>query len=107
MWLLVAAPSVSRLLPITEWSPDLGAWCTGHGLSDQHPSSPGDPADHADKCGYCALLGHTPLLGGHAVPLRLVAWLPAPAAPVHASGRWHALPLLSANPRGPPSLHYG
>lgn len=107
MWLLVAAPTVSRALPSTWWSPDLGAWCTGHGLSDQHPTPAGDPADHADKCGYCVLLGHAPLLGGHAAPMVFAAWLPPPAPFVQANAPWHALPLLSANPRGPPSLRYG
>lgn len=107
MWLLVAAPTVSRALPSAWWPPDLGAWCTGHGLSDQHPSPPGDPADHTDQCGYCALLGHAPLLGGHAAPVTLAAWAPTPLPFVEAGGRWHARPLLSANPRGPPSLRYG
>ncbi|WP_430390073.1 DUF2946 domain-containing protein [Dyella sp. 20L07] len=107
MWLLVAAPTVSRTLP-SAWSwPDLGAWCTGHGLSDQHPaapSSPDDPALHADKCDYCALLGHSPLLTGGASAVSVTTWLPPLAPAVRINSQWYALPLLSANPRGPPSF---
>ena len=106
MWLLVAAPTVSRVLPA--WmAPDLGAWCTGHGFDDERPSAPADPALHIDKCGYCALLGHTPLAAGGAVALVLATLLPDAVPVVRARGPWHAQPLLSANPRGPPSRRNG
>jgi|SRR5579859_777000 len=107
VWLLVAAPTISRSLP-SAWSwPDLGAWCTGHGLSDQHPSAPGDPALHLDQCGYCALLAHDPLLAGGTLAVPLAAGLSAPAPVTHAEPYWRALPLLSAHPRGPPSILIG
>jgi Protein of unknown function (DUF2946) len=109
LWLLVVAPTISQTLSSFSSAPDLGAWCTGHGLSDEHPSpsTPHDPVLHADKCGYCALLGHSPLLagGGLATFIGVLALDAAPVAGrVH---RWHALPLLSADPRGPPSFLIG
>lgn len=104
MWLLVAAPTISRTLPATDAWPELGAWCTGHGLDEHHPSTPDAPALHADACGYCALLGHSPLLTG-AVLATPVAFVPPALAPIHeASWHWRPLPLLSANPRGPPRV---
>ncbi|HET6555613.1 MAG TPA: DUF2946 family protein [Dyella sp.] len=103
LWLLAVAPTISRTLPEVQWSPDLGAWCTSHGLDTHHPSTPDDPASHTDKCGYCALLGHSPLLGA-ATAVAVVAIPPLPATlAAHRELRWHAQPLLSANPRGPPA----
>ncbi|QNK01493.1 DUF2946 domain-containing protein [Dyella telluris] len=127
MWLLVGAPTVSRVLPMLA-SGESGAWCAGHaagadlalmsdmpGMADMPgmvhmpgmPEQPGDPAQHMDHCGYCALLSHTPLLSGGVVALLLATPLPvvSPAAPASAS--WHAQPLLSARPRGPPSVLMG
>lgn len=102
VWLLVAAPTVSRTLAATDAWPELGAWCTGHGLDQHHPSAPEAPGLHTDECGYCALLGHNPALTGHSAAAPMAALLPA-AAPVHeAPGHWRALPWLSAHPRGPP-----
>jgi hypothetical protein len=106
MWLLVVAPTVSRVLPA--WmAPDLSAWCTGHGFDDEHPSTPTDLVLHIDKCGYCTLLGHTPLAGGGTAVLVLATLLPDTAPVVRAYGIRHAQPLLSANPRGPPSRFMG
>jgi len=102
VWLLVAAPTVSRSLAATDAWPELGAWCTGHGLDEHHPSAPDAPGLHTDECGYCALLGHSPALTGHATAAPAAAMLPA-IAPIHeAAWHGHPLPLLSANPRGPP-----
>nr|WP_165583142.1 DUF2946 domain-containing protein [Dyella soli] len=109
LWLLVVAPSISRALPPAWTGPDLGAWCTGHGLSEQHPSpsSPDAPGPHADPCGYCVLLGHSPLLAAAPVVAPAALAMPPlrPAAVPALHG--HALPLLSANPRGPPSIPLG
>ncbi|WP_157971436.1 DUF2946 domain-containing protein [Dyella sp. C9] len=107
LWLLVAAPTLTRALPPAWAWPDLGAWCTGHGLSEHHPdepSRPDAPAGHVDQCGYCVLLGHSPLLGGGAPVLWVVAWLPSLPLPAVESAPWHARLLLSTNPRGPPSV---
>jgi hypothetical protein len=117
MWLLVAAPTVSRVLPALV-SADTGAWCASHGHGDDHadmaampmpgmpgmPDMPSDPALHMDQCGYCAMLAHTPLLSGAVVALLLAAPLPAVAPDMRTTAPWHAQPLLSANPRGPPSI---
>ncbi|TNY24954.1 DUF2946 family protein, partial [Fulvimonas soli] len=84
--------------------PDRGAGCTGHGLEQRHPEAPADPAAHRDKCGYCALLAHTPLLGAPAA-LALPPALPGAAAPagrIAAAG--HAAVPLAAHPRGPPPI---
>ncbi len=120
MWLLVAAPTVSRALPL--WvSSDTGALCAGHEHGGEHagmpdmagmsmpamPDMPGDPALHMDQCGYCALLAHTPLLSGAFVALLLAAPLPAVAPDTGTAAPWHAQPLLSANPRGPPLILLG
>lgn len=104
VWLLVAAPTVSRSLSAMDAWPELGAWCTGHGLDEHHPSSPDAPALHTDECGYCALLGHSPVLTGHMAAPIAAAMLPA-IAPIHESA-WQgdSLPLLSAKPRGPPRV---
>ncbi|ULU23876.1 DUF2946 domain-containing protein [Dyella terrae] len=115
MWLLVAAPTVSRVLPALV-SVDAGAWCANHG--DDHadmagmpmpgmPDMPSDPSLHMDQCGYCAMLAHTPLLSGGVVALLLAAPLPAVTPDMRAMAPWHAQPLLSANPRGPPFVLLG
>jgi Protein of unknown function (DUF2946) len=105
VWLAVAAPVISQVLPFSDTHLDLGAWCTGHGLADHASGAASDPhALHADKCGYCGLLGHSPALSGDAI-----------LAPEFArfSQRPHvhtelpavdARPRLSASPRGPPLI---
>lgn len=71
------------------------------------PEPSGDPAQHLDHCGYCALLSHTPLLSGGVVALLLAAPLPVVSPQAPASASWYAQPLLSAHPRGPPSILMG
>jgi hypothetical protein len=129
MWLLVAAPTVSRVLPALA-SRDRGVHA-GHSAGMDHaampgmdgmadmpgmvhmagmpgmPDTPGDPAQHMDQCGYCVMLAHTPLLSGAVVALLLAAPLPAVAPMARTSVAWHAQPLLSADPRGPPSIVLG
>lgn len=132
MWLLVAAPTVSRVLPALA-SMDMGAHA-GDGAGMDHaampgmdampgmadmpgmvhmtgmpgmPDMPGDPAQHMDQCGYCVMLAHTPLLSGAVVALLLAAPLPAVAPVARTSVAWRAQPLLSADPRGPPSIDLG
>jgi len=129
MWLLAAAPTVSRVLPalVADMGAQ-GALETAHasmgdmaamhampGMPDMAgmahasgmpgiPDMPGDPTQHLDHCGYCALLSHTPLLSGGFVALLLATPLPVAAPTASAGTPWHAQPLLSANPRGPPSI---
>ena len=105
VWLAVAAPVISQVLPVGDAHLDLGAWCTGHGLADPPSGTPSDPhALHADKCGYCGLLGHSPLLSGDAI---------IPPEFARFSQRHElqtdlpavdARPRLSASPRGPPLI---
>jgi hypothetical protein len=101
--LLLVAPTLSRTQAALAAVPDLGAWCTGHGLDRTHgtPSTPEHPADE-DACGYCVLLGHSPALTGS-----FVAFVHAlePAYPLVREARL-AAPYLRALPlhsRGPPA----
>jgi hypothetical protein len=100
--LLMVCPTVSRTLVAMTPTPDLGAWCTGHGLDRAHgaPSMPAHPASDA-ACGYCVLLGHSPVLSS-----AFVAFVPAvpPASPTLAMPQLGA-PYLRSLPihlRGPP-----
>ncbi|WP_268746162.1 DUF2946 domain-containing protein [Dyella japonica] len=124
MWLLVAAPTISRALP--GWAPAYASAMQGQGgdhssmpampgMPDMPgmvhtpgtppaPDMPGDPAQHLDHCGYCVLLSHTPLLSGGVVALLLATPLPVIAPAMSTPASWHAQPVLSANPRGPPSI---
>lgn len=57
---------------------------------------------HMDDCGYCTLLGHSPLLSSDAIVLSSPQ---IPCAPILLDGAACTLyiePVLSANPRGPP-----
>lgn len=71
------------------------------------PETPSDPTQHMDQCGYCAMLAHTPLLSGAVLAVLLAAPLPAMAPVARTRAAWHAQPLLSAHPRGPPSIQLG
>ena len=129
IWLLVAAPTVSRVLPAL-LSTDMAGPAAGMdhaampgmagmaGMADMpgmvHPASmpgmpemPNDPAQHLDHCAYCAMLAHTPLLSGAVLALLLAAPLPAVAPVARARIIWRAQALLSAHPRGPPSIQLG
>ncbi len=102
LWLSIVAPVISQALPAASGF-DLGAWCTSHGLDEHHHAAPGEPMAPLDHCGYCGLLGHSPLLPG-------VASLELPAADLHdlapAAPAAQAAPrprVLSAPARGPPA----
>lgn len=102
MWLLVVSPTISRTLPTPMAMPGTEAACE-HTADHHHPSMPDDPDSHSDKCGYCVLLGHTPLLAGAAPVLSLATHWPVMPAVQHGAPSRHASPRLSADPRGPPS----
>lgn len=107
IWLTIVAPVVSRTLAVESFMPNLGAWCTGHGLAPHHTPEPSAPATPMDHCGYCTLLGHSPLLSGHTIVFS-ASTLPAASVPrFWAIGATFVDPVLSANPRGPPSLRHG
>jgi len=123
MWLLAAAPTVSRVLPMLV-AADTAALVMHHGdhvmampgmmgmeMPDMgampmptKPDLPGDPMQHMDECGYCVMLAHTPLLSGGVIALLIGAPMPAVAPVMAASASWRPQPLLSAHPRGPPSV---
>lgn len=100
MWLVVLAPVVSQTLYATAATAESG-WC---GTNPPLTSSPGHPHDPAaELCGYCDLLGHSPVLIGVA---RLPALTPATAfipPPRREMAQAPPPPLRSAAPRGPPS----
>jgi Protein of unknown function (DUF2946) len=106
MALIVVMPAISRVMPMTSAMPGMDASCAyhDHQASTQHPDSPGAPADPMARCGYCVLLSHTPLLTSGVI-VHVMPAAPNVAAPVVVlpSDRFEA-PLLSADPRGPPSL---
>lgn len=104
MALIVVMPVLSRSMSMTAM-PVADGDCPVHQVAGtKHPSSPQTPADPTERCAYCVLLNHTPLLASGAV-----VYLP-PVAPVSTGASIHridetsASPLLSANPRGPPLI---
>lgn len=107
MWLVVVMPVLSRSMPMP--MPSMSAMghdaeFSAHGLSEQHPPTSPDPSSTLDKCGYCSLFCHSPMVAGNALrslpPLALPAQtLLAPTVPAGPPPQ-----LLSAAPRGPPSL---
>ncbi|HVC18089.1 MAG TPA: DUF2946 domain-containing protein [Rhodanobacter sp.] len=103
VWLTLVMPVISRSMPNGMGSMDHGSPGISHGLSQQHPSTPPDPSSTLDKCGYCYLFCHSPLVAGDVLsalpPLALSAqMLLAPTVPIGPLPQ-----LLSAAPRGPPS----
>ena len=104
MWLTVGMPVVSRMLPSHTMSMDMGSWCTPHGLSDHHPNSPSEPASPLDKCGYCSLFCHSPLVLGDVSLALPPLLLPAQTLFEQAIPAGPLPRILSAAPRGPPSL---
>jgi hypothetical protein len=104
LWLTIVMPVVSRVLPASSNSASLGLWCTGHGLDNApHPGAPTDPVSSMDKCGYCGLLGHSPLCLGAATALLPPSMLPAPTPVFVAITTPPHVRRLGARPRGPPA----
>jgi hypothetical protein len=104
MAFIVVMPAISRVMPMDGAMPGMGAPCPEHQAATKHPVSPNGPTDPTDKCGYCVLLNHAPLLASGKV-LHLLPVAPNPAAPVVArADDAYTSPILSANPRGPPRI---
>ena len=107
MWLVVVMPVLSRSMPMPMHSMgavDPDAEFSAHWLSEQHPPTSPDPSSTLDKCGYCSLFCHSPIVAGDALltlpPLALPAQtLLAPTVPAGPPPQ-----RLSTAPRGPPSL---
>jgi hypothetical protein len=104
MTLIVVMPVVSRTMSIAGAMPGMDEPCPIHAaLAVKQPGSPHMPVDPMERCGYCYLLHHSPLLGSSI----LVSLVPAPpeagvAAIALPEDRFRT-PRLSANPRGPPA----
>jgi hypothetical protein len=103
MAFIVGMPVVSRLMPMSGAMPGMGEPCPEHAaLAAKQPGSPHTPVDPMERCGYCFLLHHSPLLDSGVV----VHVLPASPEPgilvVALPGVRSNAPVLSADPRGPP-----
>ncbi len=105
VWLTVVMPVISRSMPLPIHSMGamgLSADHGTHGFSEQHPPASPDPSSTLDKCGYCSLFCHSPMVAGGALltlpPLALPA-RPLPGPTVPAGPPPHR---LCAAPRGPP-----
>lgn len=105
IWLTIVAPVVSRVMPVQAAMPAMaGMACPEH---MGHATDPGTPHPHppsTEKCGYCTLIGHSPVLATAAwVPALLpqTAFLPA-AFPDESHVRRHS--LLAPTSRGPPGF---
>jgi hypothetical protein len=108
IWLIVVAPVVSQIHAASA-APSMDDACPmrmdhaamGHG----DPTIPASPDRHPqpmEKCGYCFLLAHSPVMPGVGVPVLV----PPPLAPdvlVGKPARIGAKPSVSAvSARGPP-----
>lgn len=103
MALIVVMPVLSRSLPMVAM-PGMGADCpVHHADGSKHPSSPHTPVDPTERCGYCALLHHSPALAASTVIHLPPAAPPATIATIRKLGDEPATPRLSADPRGPPA----
>ncbi|WP_284320521.1 DUF2946 domain-containing protein [Dyella acidisoli] len=104
MALIVVMPVLSRSMSMTAMSVADGD-CPVHQLaSTKHPSSPQTPADPTDRCPYCVLLNHTPLLASGVVVYLAPVVPVSTIASIHRIDEKPASRLLSANPRGPPLI---
>ncbi|WP_158543262.1 DUF2946 domain-containing protein [Dyella psychrodurans] len=102
MAFIVVMPVVSRTMPMS--MPGMDGACPEHvALGAKQPGSPHAPVDPMERCGYCFLLHHSPLLSAgtivHLVPTAPSLDVPVAALPADRSNA----PLLSADPRGPPA----
>lgn len=105
--LIVVAPAISRVMPMPvsmHAMMAMGGDCPHAMAMVEHGGHPDQPPDATDRCGYCVLLDQQSLLQSAGVPMQL-PWLPtAPIAPLVRPPAMASTPLLSAAPRGPPSL---
>ncbi len=107
MWLVVVMPVLSRSMPMPMQS--MGAMAAGgelsaHGFSEHHPPTSPAPSSTLDKCGYCSLFCHSPMVAGNALLTPPPLALPAQTLLAATVPAGPPPQLLSAAPRGPPSL---
>lgn len=99
--LTVGAPVVSRLLPGAAMAHAAMAGCDMHD-ADSHPAPMPDPHAPLDKCGYCSLFVHSPLLLAAVASFLPIAAPPRFVAARRDLGRVPVHSPLAAHPRGPP-----
>ena len=107
MWLVVVMPVLSRSMPMPMHSMDAmgaGAELSAHGLSEHHPPTSPAPSSTLDKCGYCSLFCHSPMVAGNALLTPPPLALPAQTLLASTVPAGPPPQLLSAAPRGPPLL---
>lgn len=109
-WLAVAAmalimvmPAVSRFMPVDTAMACMGAGGAMHADNPPRPGAPNFPDDPTARCGYCALLGHTPVVGAGVLFFHLPTLRPASPIDAIALQSTPFARFLSARPRGPPS----
>lgn len=103
MALIVVMPAASRFIPVDNAMADMDGGCAMYAGNHLHPGIPGYPDDPTARCGYCTLLGHTPVVGLGMLLLHLPALRPTSPLPAAASQSAPFARLLSARSRGPPS----
>ncbi|WP_201315968.1 DUF2946 family protein [Dyella sp. EPa41] len=101
IWLAIVAPVVSQAVVVVDMpAMAMGMDCDGH--HDHAPPLAPHPSS-MEKCGYCGLLSHQPVLLAAYVPATVH---PLPAGlPLSYSAPLGAEPsVLAAAPRGPPVI---
>ncbi|QAU23800.1 DUF2946 domain-containing protein [Dyella sp. M7H15-1] len=104
MAFIVVMPAISRVMPMTGAMPGMDVACPHPVAGTQHPSTPDTPVDPTAKCGYCVLLHHNPGLASSVMPHALAAVVGQTTPTFARPGQAPLSPLLSARPRGPPSM---
>jgi hypothetical protein len=104
MALVIVMPAVARVTSPagTISSADMDASCPGHMFAAKQPHSPHAPADPTARCAYCVLLDNAPLLSLSSVLYLPASLIHADSLRVAHMGGTYPLPVLSADPRGPP-----
>lgn len=106
IWLTLVAPVVSQVVAAVG-SPAMASAspaCAEHLGHAVPPATPHPSVPPTDRCGYCTLVAHSPVVIAAAwLPLLLprTAYLP-PALPAAPGLRRHA--WLATTPRGPPGF---
>lgn len=109
MCLVVVMPVLSRSMPMPMPMHSMDAMgadaeLSAHGFSEHHPPTSPAPSSTLDKCGYCSLFCHSPMVAGDALPPLPTLALPAQTLLAAMVPAGPPPQLLSAAPRGPPSL---
>ncbi|RAO76943.1 DUF2946 family protein [Dyella jiangningensis] len=99
IWLAVVAPMISQTLAVAD-TPAMTMGMDCDGPHDHAPPLAPHPSS-MEKCGYCGLLSHQPVLLAASLPAALNQ--PPAGLPVAYRAPLSAEPsVLAAAPRGPP-----